>query len=94
MATLYKTDGTVTEVKPANGRAFTLEELRRHVGGDIEHLQLRGKHIWLDEEGKLKNKPRNPKAQEEANKYGFSMLTGGDYLVGDVLFCEGRTSTR
>lgn len=36
MAYLIKTDGTVTEVHPANGTNFSLEELQKFVGGHIE----------------------------------------------------------
>lgn len=39
MAYLLKTDGTVTEVHPANGINFTLPELQKFVGGHIELIR-------------------------------------------------------
>lgn len=55
------------EVRPANGRDFTLAELRRYVGGDIELLDLPGNRIMvLNEEAKLVDNPqRNYRAGEQ-----------------------------
>jgi hypothetical protein len=36
VAYLIKSDGTITEIKPQNGTAFTLPELQGFVGGYIE----------------------------------------------------------
>lgn len=46
MATLIKTDGTTKQVKPANGRYFTLEEKQGFVGGLIEFIPTREGN-WL-----------------------------------------------
>jgi hypothetical protein len=70
---------------PANGKYFTLEELQKIVGGNIEIVSLNdGNFMVLNEEGKLKNLPLNRKASDLFN-------TGGrlwyDPIVGDVLAC-------
>ena len=60
MATLIKTDGTIKQVKPANGRYFTLEEKQRFVGGLIEFIPTReGNWLTINEEGKLNGLPIN-----------------------------------
>lgn len=55
------------EVRPANGKDFTLAELRSYVGGSIELLELPGNRIMvLNEEGKLEDNPqRNNRASEQ-----------------------------
>lgn len=84
-AKIYKADGTITEVSPANGTDFQLEELQKIVGGYIEIVGLLDNEIMvINEEGKLADLPVNEKATEfyiEAN--GFD-----DYIVGDVLVCD------
>lgn len=77
MADLIQPDGTVTEVKPKNGKEFTLEELQAHVGGYIEMLDVGdGRKLIVDEEGKLKRLAPN---------YAATMLYRRDVLVGTVL---------
>ena len=78
MATLYKTDGTVTEVKPRNDRVFSLEELQGFVGGYIESVYMSGKVAFVDEEGLLKRKPYNFLGSKAV----------GQHLVGDVIVCD------
>lgn len=55
------------EVRPANGRDFTLVELQRYVGGDIELLELpEGRIMVLNKESKLVDNPqRNHRAGEQ-----------------------------
>ena len=77
MAKLLKTDGTVTEVKPAKGKKFTLAEAQGYVGGYVEMVRLRKGFMLVDEEGLLTGKPLNMAAS------GFAGLD----LVGDVLLC-------
>ena len=36
VGTLYRTNRCVLEVRPENGRKFTLQELQAYVGGNIE----------------------------------------------------------
>ena len=86
MAKIYKTNGTVVETKPKNGKDFKLEELQAIVGGYIEVLSLNNKEILVcDEEGKLKDYPLNIVATEIVQSYGIS-----DYIVGDVLICDNE----
>ena len=86
MAKLIKTDGTVTEVMPKNGRDFTLEELRTLVGCQwVEFVHLRdesGRFLVVDEEGKIYGKPHNEKATTLYGRMPF------DYIVGDALLCK------
>lgn len=86
MAKLIKTDGTVTEVAPKNGRNFTLEELRTLIGCDwIEIVRLLGSgdsFLVVDEEGKLNGKERNSKATKMYGRMPY------DYIVGDALLCK------
>lgn len=86
MAKLIKVDGTVTEVKPKNGRDFTLEELRELVGCEwIEIVRLLGNgdsFLVVDEEGKLNGKERNEKATRMYGRMPF------DYIVGNALLCK------
>ena len=62
-AKLYKADGTIIEVVPANGTDFQLDELQAMVDGYIEIVPAgNGKIMVIDEEGKLKGKPVNDAA--------------------------------
>lgn len=109
MAQLIKATGPIgaraAEVHPRNGRAFTLPELQRYVGGYIEALRLLGgKIMWLNEDGKSLNLPRNTVATSLA--HAFSGIAETDYIVGDVVIatleesgegededeCEGATA--
>lgn len=82
---LIKTDGTQTEVEPADGKRFSLKELQGFVGGYIELVRLpTGMDIWLNEEGKLNDLTFNEKATALAN----GVIAQSDYIVGDVLFCS------
>lgn len=85
-AKLYKTDGTILEVVPANGTDFQLKELQKIVGGYVEIIPvLNGKIMALDEEGKLKGKPVNDDATMIFMQAGFY-----DTIVGDVLVCDSE----
>ena len=79
---LVKCNGMTEYPAPANGKTFTLEELQAIVDGYIELVHLPyGKDYVIgivDEEGRLKGKPRNMPA---------STFSGQD-LMGDVLFCN------
>lgn len=50
MAKIYKTDGTVVEAKPKNGKDFKLEELQAIVGGYIEVLPINNKEVLVCDE--------------------------------------------
>ena len=79
-----KTDGTVAEVHPANGKKFTLKELQEFVGGYIELVTTREprRHMYVNEEGTLDGLPLNQKASELIHPMYCTVV------VGDVLVCE------
>ena len=67
------------------GKYYTLQQMQKIVGGWIEMITLAdGRHMILDEEGKLKDKPVNLIATTLAD----NVLGGSDYICGDVLVCE------
>ena len=82
MADLYKPDGSITNVKPANGEAFTMDELNKHVSGYVEMVGTDysddNKLLYVigNEDGKLLGLPTNRSASNAA----------GRHLVGDILF--------
>ena len=80
-------DGTREECQPANGKHYTLEELKKAIGGGyIEIVKTRdGRLLVIDEEGKLKGFPVNP-VSTALYFYG-----GQDPIVGDVLVCDNGT---
>src|ERR1035437_8921646 len=89
IALLYKTDLSVEEIKPANGRYFKLEEMQAYVGGLIEIVPLDGegledKLLVVNEEGKLENLPLNLFATTEWVKYYGQT----DYVSGDAIICH------
>ena len=75
-ATLIKVDGTETVLD----HQPTLEEAQNLCGGWIDIFRIgANKSLVWDEEGNVKNKPRNPKATDLA----------GFHVVGDVILLEG-----
>lgn len=99
MALLIKSNGESKIVLPANGSAFSLEELQQYVGGYIEIWQLPhvvmysvasnsmadlgARSMVLNEEGKLMQLPINT----EATNIASGVIPPGDFVVGDVLLC-------
>lgn len=86
MATLIAVDGTELEVKPA-GKKFTLTEMYALLGTDIvEYVALQKPRgaMWVDEEGKLKSKPFNPRATDVARTRRAG-LSPWDEIVGPAL---------
>lgn len=82
-AYLIKTTGEVTEVKPANGKEFTLEELQGYVEGYIEATQTEdGRTLIVNEEGKLDGLPFNTTASELYNR-PFDVIVGNAVLIND-----------
>lgn len=80
MATLLRADNTCEAVVPANGKHFTLTEMQTLVGGYIQIVNtFNGAWLVMDEEGKLKHKPRNAEATR-LYQYGKH-----DPVCGDVL---------
>lgn len=89
MATLIKTNGEKTEVKPKNGKAFTYEELHSFVGGTIDTpVMPSGRSLVVNDNGKLEKLPKNDEAskiwQEEypIDKYPEN---NDELIVGDAL---------
>lgn len=85
-------DGTQTEtqVYPANGKSFTLEELRGFVGGTIDMQLLRKENKWLvvNDNGKLDGLPINEIASEIWRKeYPIEKFpyNNDGLIVGNVL---------
>lgn len=78
-------------VAPANGKAFTLEEMQGFVGGYIEALPLRdGRVMWLNEEGKLIGLPYNAVADLMAHQ--LSGIAMWDDIRGNVLIASPEES--
>lgn len=97
MALLIKADGTEETILPAGDDGhLTYDQIRKAIGGGyVEHVetdpdQAKGfRHIYMDEEGKLKRFPVNERATE------LSVWTApGDMLVGDVIFCTDEEDMR
>lgn len=94
MATLYKTDGTVIEVKPKKGKKFSYEELKGYVGDMIQMVPLgTTKLLVCHDEGKLIGLPKNFKATELWKQvYPISEypINNDELVVGDVLVGESK----
>ena len=85
MATLYRTDGTKSRVKPSNGTDFSLEELQSFVGGYIEIAIIDDQHMMVfNEEGKLLRLEPNFMATVLFRK----AFGGNDMIVGNALVCK------
>lgn len=85
MATVIPAEGPVRELQPGRGASFQLEELQAVVGGYIEALYLPEAVMFLDEDGKAKGRPINPRATALAAAVG--KLKPTDCIVGDVIIC-------
>jgi hypothetical protein len=88
-ATLLKTDGSSTPVKPENGTDFKLEELYKLIGTDmVEVVPLaNGRILVIDEEGKLKGKGVNAEADR---LFQVKRMQWGDYIVGDAVLMDSE----
>ena len=75
-----------TTVTITTGKAPTLEELQRLVGGYIEVIELRdGRQLIVNEEGLLLGLPFNP----TATAINATIGNGQAYLVGDAVVLAG-----
>lgn len=94
LAYRLKTDGTVTEVKPANGKYFVYDELRKFVGGMVEIVGIPdGRAVVCNEEGKLTGLPTNQAATALwKEQYPIAQYPGNndELMVGDVLVCPSK----
>jgi len=70
MAYIIKANGEAPTFNPANGTDFTLEEMQEAVGGLIEivYLDLHDRIMVVNEEGLLRDLPRNHVASILAKK--------------------------
>jgi len=75
VATIWQSDRIVREVRPADGKKFSLRELQDAVGGTIEHVPHTRPFAYCNEEGRLIGLPVNALASLE-----FQQI-----LVGDVI---------
>ena len=88
MGILIKADGQVSNIDD-----ITYEGLKKAVNGWLEVVsfpfaECRGLVGYIDEEGKLKQKPVNYKATYLWEKaYGQRL---SDFLVGDVVICGSK----
>lgn len=84
MATIFKIDGKIEIIKPANGTDFSLNEMKEIVNGYIEILPI-GENLLMvcNEEGKLMGLPVNENATLAVLGYGII-----DIIAGDVLICR------
>jgi hypothetical protein len=83
LAYVIEPSGTIWENLPANGTDYTLAELKDVLdGGYIEIKQIGSKLMVLDEDGKGKNLPYNPKATAL-----YLQFYVNDFIVGPVLVC-------
>jgi hypothetical protein len=79
MALLVLPSGESREIKPAQGNAFSVDELQQLIGGWIEPIQLPdSRFMGVNEEGKSLNLPYNQQATELARP----MLRSDDYIAG------------
>lgn len=70
-------------VEPANKSDYTLDELRRIVGGNIELIDLGKRYLVVNEDGKLMRLPYNTMA----TNWMLVAIGGSDFIVGDALLC-------
>ena len=85
---LITPEASVTELVPANGRDFTLEELQKGVDGCIEIIDLTPKTIMIvNEDGKGRMYP-NMMATVIAK--GCRAIFPNDYIAGNAVMCPSE----
>lgn len=87
MATLYELGKEPCKFEP-EGKSFTLSEMQKLVGGNIELVTLRssGMYLVIHEEGKMMGLPRNAEATAVCEDFLFP----GDFIVGDAFMCSAE----
>jgi len=95
---IFKTDGTIVKVRPANGKKFDYKELNLAVGGYIESLVSGIKNcrqMYANEEGMLKNLPPNPHTQNICNMKVYAMNGYTPYwrVSGNIISILSEEST-
>jgi hypothetical protein len=94
-ATIMHPDGTTTELEPADGDQFTLEQLQEAVGGYVEQLSFAdGELLLFNEDGRMKQLPPNRLATlwllERGRALGRSVDGVPLQLVGPAVACHSR----
>jgi hypothetical protein len=85
-ATVMHPDGTTTELEPADGDQFTLEQMQEAVGGYVEQLAFPdGELLLFDEDGRMKQLPFNERATRWLRERGRY-----DSIVGPAMACHAR----
>jgi hypothetical protein len=86
MGKWIKANGEIESVEPLNGEYFTLDELKRFVGGYIQviNLPIDLKLMICNEKGKILNLPKNNQATDILVLGNGIMLE----IVGDVFVCD------
>ena len=85
VSVLITTAGKFRHFPPANGEKYTLEELQKAVGGNIEIIRTpKGQLMIIDEEGKFKDKGINWFASDVL----VGIIGKNDVVVGDVVYCD------
>ena len=85
-----KVNGQIIPVNPKNGDTFTVEELKKYIGGGyIQMIVPPGKTgaiMIIDEDGKMKGFPTNKLATQMWQEFAFAgSPRTSDNVVGDVL---------
>jgi hypothetical protein len=84
-ARLIKPDGTEVEIKPANSKWFSFDELYKHMECDMIEVvwktKEKGMIMIVDEDGRFKKSAPNPKAT------ALVTLPIPVMLVGNVVVC-------
>jgi hypothetical protein len=94
---LIKPNGSVLDYPPA-GDSYTLEELRKAVGGYIEILHIRrlpGFIMIINEEGKMEGLPYNQIASKLmqgtiTDESPRGLFKNHDYIVGNAVVCMSK----
>ena len=75
---LYLAEGDCVEVRPANGKKFTYDELAVAVGGMIESMvpAIARRKVWVNEEGTLKGLPLNRHTWTFADRSTYVVFNG------------------
>ena len=82
----------IIDIKPQNGKTFSLKELQGYVGGtiDIQELPKMGALLVLNDNGKCEGLPENPvatilwKMNYPIKEYPEN---NDELVVGDVVIC-------
>lgn len=89
VAKLFRASGTLEEIAPVNGMAFSLKEMQGYVGGNVQIVELDKEYIMaFDEEGKIKGYEMNLCATIIGR--GNRAIYPVDYIVGDAVVCKSN----